>query len=409
MALRRAYLRRHRNRQPGYCERLHRRRHAARASAPGAWGSSDGLRPRLHPGPGVGRSAREDRRRGAARRRAVLRRGGALAGATSCGSSSESPSRCLPTKRASEPTRSLAPLNVAAMREAFDLPGVGVAIAVNFLVVAELHEPGPDLHVLLRRSVRHRRARHRVRAGVHRRGGGAACKGAWCVRSRSGSTRSGLVRAGAAIQAVAFAGLVYAGTLGSHVLLFASGAVLALGNGLTQPSTSALHLQARPRRPSGRHPRHQPDVREPRAHLRPRCGGMALLEPRPPGAVRGRLGGYGRRARPGDGAAQARRRSASVTPCPASSVPACSTGTSPSSPAAAAASASPSRTRSCELGAQVAIAGAKPGQARRPRRTPLGAARRQRPRRDVRHPRARAGRPLRRRRARGARRDRRSS
>ena len=49
-----------------------------------------------------------------------------------------------------------------------------------------------------------------------------------------------LIRAGALIQAIAFAGLVLAGSASSHALLLASGAILALGNGLTQPSTSAF-------------------------------------------------------------------------------------------------------------------------------------------------------------------------
>jgi DHA1 family tetracycline resistance protein-like MFS transporter len=48
-----------------------------------------------------------------------------------------------------------------------------------------------------------------------------------------------LLRAGVAIQAVAFAGLVVAGSLGSHPMLFGAGALLALGNGLSQPATSA--------------------------------------------------------------------------------------------------------------------------------------------------------------------------
>jgi DHA1 family tetracycline resistance protein-like MFS transporter len=47
------------------------------------------------------------------------------------------------------------------------------------------------------------------------------------------------MRAGAIVQALAFAGFVVAATLDARPLLYASGALLALGNGLTQPTTSA--------------------------------------------------------------------------------------------------------------------------------------------------------------------------
>ena len=53
-------------------------------------------------------------------------------------------------------------------------------------------------------------------------------------------TEAALMRAGAFTQVLAFAGLVLAGGLASRVILYASGALLALGNGLTQPSTSAF-------------------------------------------------------------------------------------------------------------------------------------------------------------------------
>ena len=49
-----------------------------------------------------------------------------------------------------------------------------------------------------------------------------------------------LVRAGVLVQAIAFAGFVVAATLGAYSLLLASGALLALGNGLSQPGTSAF-------------------------------------------------------------------------------------------------------------------------------------------------------------------------
>jgi len=61
-----------------------------------------------------------------------------------------------------------------------------------------------------------------------------------------------LIRAGTILQALAFAGFVVAGSSASHPLLFASGGVLALGNGLTQPATSAfISRRAPPDRQGG--------------------------------------------------------------------------------------------------------------------------------------------------------------
>jgi DHA1 family tetracycline resistance protein-like MFS transporter len=48
------------------------------------------------------------------------------------------------------------------------------------------------------------------------------------------------MRAGTLVQALAFATLVAAATRESRAMLFAAGGLLALGNGLTQPTTSAF-------------------------------------------------------------------------------------------------------------------------------------------------------------------------
>jgi DHA1 family tetracycline resistance protein-like MFS transporter len=141
--------------------------------------------------------------------------------------------------RARLPLRRLAPLNVQAMREAFALPGVALAVAVNFIVVlsftnldqtftffcADLFciDEGGTGFVLAFIGI--------VAAAVQ---GGL-------IRPLSmrfdGAT---LIRAGTLLQSVAFAGLVAAGTSGARTLLYASGGLLALGNGLTQPSTAAF-------------------------------------------------------------------------------------------------------------------------------------------------------------------------
>jgi len=141
--------------------------------------------------------------------------------------------------RARVPRRGLAPLNMTAMREAFALPGVGMAIAVNFLVVLSFTNLDQTFTFFCGDLF-----------GIDERGTGyvLAFIGVVAAGVQGGLVRplakrfdeSVLIRAGAAVQALAFAGLAFAGTLGSHVLLFASGGVLAVGNGLTQPSTSAF-------------------------------------------------------------------------------------------------------------------------------------------------------------------------
>lgn len=141
--------------------------------------------------------------------------------------------------RARVPRRGLSPLNVTAMREAFDLPGVGLAIAVNFIVVLSFTNLDQTFTFFCGDLF-----------GIDERGTGyvLAFIGVMAAGVQGGLVRplakrfdeSALIRAGVAVQAVAFAGLAFAGTLSSHVLLFASGGLLAIGNGLTQPSTSAF-------------------------------------------------------------------------------------------------------------------------------------------------------------------------
>ena len=60
-----------------------------------------------------------------------------------------------------------------------------------------------------------------------------------------------LMRAGTLVQAAVRCTLVVAGTLGSRALLFGAGALLALGNGLTQPSPPRSSAR-RARRPTDR-------------------------------------------------------------------------------------------------------------------------------------------------------------
>jgi MFS transporter, DHA1 family, tetracycline resistance protein len=144
-----------------------------------------------------------------------------------------------PELRAKLPRRALTPLNIPALRQAFDLPGVGTAIAVNFLVVLSFTNLDQTFTFFCGDLF-----------GIDERGTGyvLAFIGIVAAGVQGGLVRplakrfdeAVLIRAGAAVQALAFAGLAFAGTLGSTAWLLAAGGLLALGNGLTQPSTSAF-------------------------------------------------------------------------------------------------------------------------------------------------------------------------
>jgi predicted MFS family arabinose efflux permease len=133
--------------------------------------------------------------------------------------------------------RSLAPLNVNAARSAFARPGVALAVLVNFLIVvsfANLDQTfryfNKDVFGMTERDTGY------VLAFI---GVVAAGTQGGIVRplSRRVADRS-LMRSGVFLQVLAFAGLALAPDFGRWAL-FVSGGVLAVGNGLTQPSVAA--------------------------------------------------------------------------------------------------------------------------------------------------------------------------
>lgn len=144
-----------------------------------------------------------------------------------------------PERRAAVPRRRLAPLNFDATRLAFSLPGVGLAITINFLVILSFTNLDQTFTFFCADLF-----------GIDERGTGyvlafigvvAAAVQGFLVRALARRVdESVLVRAGVLAQAVAFAGMVLAGTTGLRLILYASGAMLALGNGLTQPGTAAF-------------------------------------------------------------------------------------------------------------------------------------------------------------------------
>ncbi len=142
-------------------------------------------------------------------------------------------------KRSRTPQRSLSPLRMEALRGAIALPGVALAIGVNFLVIVSFTNLDQTFTFFCADLF-----------GIDERGTGyvlafigivAAGVQGGLVRSLSKRfAEATLISAGVLLQALAFAGLVVAGTFGARALLFASGGLLALGNGLSQPSTSAF-------------------------------------------------------------------------------------------------------------------------------------------------------------------------
>jgi MFS transporter, DHA1 family, tetracycline resistance protein len=142
-------------------------------------------------------------------------------------------------RRAGVSPRRLAPLNVEAVRGAFALPGVALAVGVNFIVILSFTNLDQtftfycaDLFGIDERGTGYVLAFIGIVAAVVQGG---------LVRPLSKRfDEAALMRAGTLVQSLAFAGLVAAGAIGARALLYASGGLLALGNGLTQPSTAAF-------------------------------------------------------------------------------------------------------------------------------------------------------------------------
>ncbi len=144
----------------------------------------------------------------------------------------------LPTEKRSGTTRSLSPLNIEAARTAFAKPGVAFAVLVNFIAVLSFTNLdqtfrffNADLFQMSQKQTGFALAFIGIVAAVVQ--GGMIRP----LSRRFGDSR--LIRVGIGIQAVAFGMLVVSPSFGMW-FLFVSGAVLALGNGLAQPSVSAF-------------------------------------------------------------------------------------------------------------------------------------------------------------------------
>ncbi len=144
----------------------------------------------------------------------------------------------LPKEHRSTEKRSLSPFNVVAARATFAIPDVGTAVLVNFLIVIAF----TNLDQTFRYYNKDLFAMTPLETGLVLAVIGVVAAGVQGGLIRSLSKRydeAQLIRAGVLLQVIAFAGLALAPSFGRSAL-YASGGLLALGNGLTQPSVSSF-------------------------------------------------------------------------------------------------------------------------------------------------------------------------
>jgi MFS family permease len=143
----------------------------------------------------------------------------------------------LPPERRAKSKRRLLPLDVNAAREAFKQPGVALAVLVNFLIILAF----TNLDQTFRYFTKDLFAMTQVGTGLLLAAVGIVAAFVQGALIRPLTARFGeapLVVAGVLFQGLAFAGLALSPSVGPS-LLFEAMALLALGNGLTQPSVAS--------------------------------------------------------------------------------------------------------------------------------------------------------------------------
>ena len=144
----------------------------------------------------------------------------------------------LPPEKRARTRRSLSPLNLAAAREAFARPGIAIAILVNFSITLSF----TVLDQTFRFFNKDLFAMTPLDTAIVLAFIGIVAAGVQGGLIRPLSKRfseSSLIRTGTAIQALAFAAIAASPSYG-RPMLYAAGALLALGNGMTQPSVGAF-------------------------------------------------------------------------------------------------------------------------------------------------------------------------
>jgi MFS transporter, DHA1 family, tetracycline resistance protein len=143
----------------------------------------------------------------------------------------------LPPEKRNTSKRRMTPLDLQALKQALGRPGIGIMVLVNFLTVLSFTNLDQTFRFFTGDTF-----------GMKRLGTGlilmfigicAALVQGGLIRRLSGKVSEVLlVRAGLVFQIIGFVLMAMAPELGVYSL-YVSGAFLALGNGMTQPSTSA--------------------------------------------------------------------------------------------------------------------------------------------------------------------------
>ncbi len=143
----------------------------------------------------------------------------------------------LPPEKRGATRRSLTPLNIAAARDAFARPGIALAVLVNFVLILSF--------TILDQTFRFFNE-DMFKMNAFETGLVFTFIGVVAAVVQGGLVRplakrvdeSVLIRAGCVVQGLAFVVLASSPSIGRWCL-YAGGALLAIGNGLTQPSISA--------------------------------------------------------------------------------------------------------------------------------------------------------------------------
>jgi len=144
----------------------------------------------------------------------------------------------LPPEKRSKIGRSLSPLNFGAAREAFARPGIAIAVAVNFSITLSFTVLDQTFR-FFNKDIFHMDPLD-TGAVLAFIGVVAASVQGGLIRPLSKRfPEEKLIRAGTGIQSAAFAVIALSATLGKP-FLYLGGGLLAVGNGMTQPSTGAF-------------------------------------------------------------------------------------------------------------------------------------------------------------------------
>ncbi|MFO0734423.1 MAG: MFS transporter [Labilithrix sp.] len=144
----------------------------------------------------------------------------------------------LPPERRSSKGRSLSPLDFSAARDAFARPGIAVAIAVNFAITLSFTVLDQTFRFFSKDSFQ----MEPLDTGLVLAFIGvvaAAVQGGLIRPLSKRYPESTLIRVGTGIQSAAFAVIALSASLGKP-FLYLGGGLLAVGNGMTQPSTGAF-------------------------------------------------------------------------------------------------------------------------------------------------------------------------